>query len=69
MKNNNGESPLEITIRNDYSKHTEMMLNYLNMFGIEFSFSRLFYQRFYDLLEMNLYSFHEYLDNCIFKTT
>ena len=43
MKNNKGESPLEITIKNDYSKHTEMMLNYLNMFGIEFSFSRLFY--------------------------
>ena len=43
MKNNKGESPLEITIKNDYSKNTEMMLNYLNMFGIEFSFSRLFY--------------------------
>lgn len=68
MKDKSGESPLEITIKNDYSKNTEILLTYLNTFPIEYSFSRLFYHHFYLLLEMNLSSFHEYLDKCIFKT-
>ncbi len=36
MKNSEGESPLEITIKFDYSKNTELMINYLNWFGIEY---------------------------------
>jgi len=67
MKNVKGESPLEITIKNESPKNTELLLRKLT-WDKDKSFSRLFYHRFYDLLEMNLTAFHEYLDECYFST-
>jgi len=67
MKNLNGESPLEITIKNESPKNTELLLRKLS-WDKDKSFSRLFYHRFYDLLDMNLTAFHEYLDECYFST-
>ena len=38
------------------------MLEKLNTFGSEYSFSRIFFDMFDELLEMKVPAFHEYLD-------
>lgn len=67
MKNNNGKSPLDIAIDNESPKNTELLLRKLTLFKSA-SLSMLFYDRFSELLSMNITAFHEYLDSCFFQT-
>ena len=67
MKNNKGKSPLDITLDNESPKNTELLLRKLKMF-MSSSLSILFYNRFNELLAMNITAFHEYLDSCFFQT-
>ena len=67
MKNNRGKSPLDITLDNESPKNTELLLRKLALFS-DSSLSVLFYDRFSELLAMNLTAFHEYLDSCFFQT-
>lgn len=66
MKNNQGKTPLEITIENDSPKNASLMLSKLNTFGSEYSFSHLFFEHFTTLLEMGLPAFNDFLANCFF---
>jgi hypothetical protein len=67
MKNDKDKSPLDITLDNESPKNTEVLLKKLVLFK-DASLSILFYDRFSELLAMNLTSFHDYLDSCFFKT-
>lgn len=67
MKNNKGKSPLDITIDNESPKNTELLLLKLARFKDE-SLSKLFYDRFDELLGMDISAFHEYLDSCFYQT-
>lgn len=67
MKNNNGKSPLDITLDNESPKNTELLLRKLALFR-DSSLSVLFYNRFNELLAMNILAFHEYLDSWFFQT-
>lgn len=67
MKNNHGKSPLDITLDNESPKNTELLLRKLALFK-DSSLSNLFYDRFSELLAMNVSAFHEYLDSCMFQT-
>ena len=67
MRNNKGKSPLDITIENESPKNTELMLRKLIRFS-DYSLSILFYDKFSQLLKMNITAFHEYLDSCFFQT-
>ncbi|CAI2365026.1 unnamed protein product [Moneuplotes crassus] len=67
MKNKRGKSPLDITIDSESPKNTELLLRKLQLFE-DSSLSRLFYQRFNDLLAMDITAFHDYLDSCYFQT-
>ena len=67
MKNNKGKSPLDITLDNESPKNTELLLRKLKLF-MSSSLSILFYNRFNELLAMNITAFHEYLDSCFFQT-
>ena len=67
MKNNDGKSPLDIALDNESPRNAELMLNKLTIFKDE-KFSGLFYDRFNELLEMNISAFHEYLESCLFQT-
>lgn len=62
MKNNSGKSPLDITLDNESPKNTELLLRKLALFR-DSSLSVLFYNRFNELLAMNILAFHEYLDS------
>lgn len=33
MKDNNGDSPLDIAIQNDFTRNADLMISYLNIFG------------------------------------
>ena len=67
MKNNKGKSPLDISIDNESPKNTQLFLRKLTRFKDD-SLSNLFYDRFNELLAMNINAFHEYLDSCVFQT-
>jgi len=67
MKNNKNKSPLDITLDNESPKNTELFLRKLTLFR-DSSLSILFYDRFSELLAMNITAFHEYLDSCFFQT-
>lgn len=67
MKNNKNKSPLDITLDNESPKNTEILLRKLTNFN-DSSLSILFYDRFPELLAMNITAFHEYLDSCFFQT-
>lgn len=67
MKNGKNKSPLDITIDNESPKNTELLLRKLTLFKDE-SMSILFYNRFNELLAMNITAFHSYLDSCFFQT-
>ena len=67
MKNNRNKSPLDISIDNKSPKNTELFLVKLSKFKDD-SLSHLFYNRFNDLLNMNISAFHEYLNSCFFQT-
>jgi hypothetical protein len=67
MKNYDGETPLDITINNDSPKNTDIMLRSLSKIK-EAKYSEQFYQRFPELLGMELRSFHLYLESCRFQT-
>ena len=67
MKNRKGKSPLDITLDNESPKNAELLLRKLAMFK-DASLSHLFYDRFSELLSMNIKAFHEYLDSCVFQT-
>jgi hypothetical protein len=67
MKNNKNKSPLDITLDNESPKNTELLLRKLCLFK-DVSLSLLFYDRFSELLAMNITAFHEYLDSCFFQT-
>jgi hypothetical protein len=67
MKNNKGKSPLDITLDNESPKNTELLLRKL-VLAQDSGVSRLFYDRFNQLLAMNITAFHEYLDSCFFQT-
>ena len=67
MKNNNGKSPIDITIDNESPRNTELLLRKLWLFNSS-SLSNLFYDRFNELLSMNIAAFHEYLDSWFFQT-
>jgi hypothetical protein len=67
MKNNKGKSPLDISLDNESPKNTELFLRKLSLFE-DSSLSVLFYNRFPELLAMNITAFHEYMDSCFFQT-
>ena len=67
MKNNNNKSPLDITLDNESPRNTELLLRKLALFK-DSSLSSLFYDRFNELLGMNIKAFLEYLDSCLFQT-
>ena len=67
MKNRKGESPIDITIKGESPKCTELLLRKLPLFK-DSTLSSLFRDRFAELLNMNLQSFHKYLDSCFFQT-
>ena len=67
MKNNDGKSPLDIALDNESPRNAELMLNKITLFKDE-NFSGLFYDRFGELLEMNIAAFHEYLESWLFQT-
>lgn len=45
------------------------MLKKLIVFDHEFTFSKIFFQYFDELLEMKLVDFNDYLQTCYFQTT
>ena len=67
MKNQDGKSPIDITIINESPKCTELLFRKLPLFK-DSTLSSLFSDRFADLFKMNLQSFHKYLDSCFFQT-
>ena len=67
MKNYKGKSPLDITLDNESPKNAELLLRKLALFK-DTSLSHLFYDRFAELLSMNIKAFHEYLNSCVFQT-
>ena len=67
MKNNKGMSPLDITIVNESPKNTELLLRKLTLFKDQ-TLSKLFFERFNELLRMNIKAFNEYLATCFFQT-
>ena len=67
MKNGKNKSPLDITLDNESPKNTEVLLRKLIGFKDE-NMSILFYNRFNELLAMNITAFHDYLDSCFFQT-
>jgi hypothetical protein len=67
MRNFDGETPLDITIKQDSPKNTDLMLRSLSKIR-EAKYSDQFYKRFPQLLAMELRSFHYYLDSCRFQT-
>lgn len=60
MKNHNNETPLDLAIKYESFKTTELLLGYLSMLD-ERAYSRLI--KIPELLEMNILSFHRYLDS------
>lgn len=62
MKNKRGKSPLDITLDNESPKNTEILLKKLAVFK-DLSLSKVFYQRFPELLGMDLTAFHDYLES------
>lgn len=62
MKNKYNKSPLDITLDNESPLNTELLLRKLALFK-NTSLSSLFYDRFNQLLGMNIKAFHEYLDS------
>lgn len=67
MKNNKGKSPLDIALDQESPKNVELLLRKLILFK-DMSLSKLFYDRFNQLLAMNIMAFHEFLDSCFFQT-
>ena len=67
MKNRKGKSPLDIALDNESPKNAELLLRKLALFK-DASPSHLFYDRFAELLSMNIKAFHEYFDSCVFQT-
>lgn len=65
--NHNGNSPLSIATKNRNMNTTSMLLEYLSNIANE-SYSQNLFKLFPDLIEMNLKSFHLYLETCLFKT-
>ena len=62
MENDNGKTPLDITIENDSPKTTDLLLKTLSQLE-EGSYSQQFFDKFPKLLEMKLNSFHEFLNS------
>lgn len=67
MKNNKGETPIDIAIRFESQRTVNLLFKALAELK-DGSYSRLIYSKFNKLLRMNLVSFHEYLDSCYFQT-
>jgi hypothetical protein len=44
------------------------MIEKLITFGSEYSFSRIFFDMFDEVLQMQVKAFHHYLDQCFFQT-
>jgi hypothetical protein len=67
MKNKKNKSPLDITLDNESPKNTELLLRKLIQFKDE-NMSNLFFDRFNELLAMNITIFYDYLESCFFQT-
>ena len=67
MKNSEGKSPIDIALDNESPRNVELLLRKLTLFK-NGKFSSLFYDRFNELLDMNLKAFHEYLNSWLFQT-
>lgn len=67
MKNNKGETPIDVALRFESPKTINLLLQGLAELK-DGSYSRLMYEKFNRLLGMNLVSFHDYLDSCYFQT-
>ena len=67
MKNNKGQTPIDLAIKFESMKTINLLLLYLAKLK-DASFSRLLQSKFNKLLSMNLISFHSYLDSCFFQT-
>lgn len=68
MKNNNGETPIDVALKFESQKTVNLLFNSLAELK-DGNYSRLIHSKFDKLLDMNLISFHEYLDSCYFQTT
>ena len=67
MKNYEGKSPLDIALDNESPRNVELMLNKITQFRDE-KLSGLFYDRFNELLAMDIETFYEYLESWLFQT-
>ena len=67
MKNNKGQTPIDLAIKFESMKTINLLLLYLAKLK-DASFSRLLQGKFNKLLSLNLISFHSYLDSCFFQT-
>jgi len=67
MRNNKGKTPLDLAIDGMSPRNTEMLLKKLLLFADQ-SLSNLFFDRFNDLLKMNIKAFSLYLNSCYFET-
>ena len=67
MKNDEGDTPIDITIKYHSPRNTDLLLKYLSHLKGQ-SLSSQIYQKFPELLKMKLTSFHQYLDSCLFQT-
>ena len=67
MKNFKWKSSLDITLDNENPKNAELLLRKLVLFK-DASLSHLLYDRFVELLSMNIKDIHEYLDCFVFQT-
>ena len=67
MKNNKGETPLDIAIRFESKKTIDLFFRYLSKFE-EGGFSRLIQGNFPKLFQLGLVSFYDYLNSWYFQT-
>ena len=67
LENSKRKSPLILAIEGESPKNIELMLKKLALFKTD-CYSSLFYDKFIDLLQMNLKAFHIYLESCFFQT-
>ena len=68
LANSKKKSPLILAIEGKSPKNIELMFKKLARFKTD-NYSSLFYEKFIDLLQMNLKAFHIYLESCFFQTT
>ena len=67
LKDKSNKSPLDLALDKRFPKNTELMIKKLWLLE-GFNLSHLFWDRFSELLSLNITSFHEYLAGCFFQT-